>query len=509
MCDGGCAPDESSGPLLDGPDSFIQTGMVETGENKMYELTINLEPGSKTPLYEQIYDYIKQEIQNGRIQSGDRLPSTRALCRHLEVSRSTVELAYEQLLSEGYVDAVPCRGYFVAQLDGLCQIDRHADGVTESQHSVPGRKYTYDFTPSGVDLKSFPYNTWRKLSKDCLSDDRAELFRLGDPQGEYGLRRAICDYLHQARGVNCRPEQVIVGAGSDYLLMLLILIIGNSRRVAMENPTYTQAYRLFESMCCKICTVDMDKKGMTVDRLTASGADIAFVMPSHQYPLGIVMPIRRRMDLLKWAYEKEERYIIEDDYDSEFRYKGKPIPALQGYDSKGKVIYKGTFSKSIAPAIRLGYLVLPEPLLEEYRRKCLYLSSTVSRVDQLILQKFIEEGFFERHLNKTRALYKSRHDTLLGCLKEMDVEFDIFGENAGVHLLLRFAQGYSEEELMRQASHEGVRVYGLSEYYVEESRKKEGQGAVILLGYANMGEDKIREAVKLLEKAWKQNNSEK
>ncbi len=468
----------------------------------MYELTISLDPGSKIPLYEQIYDYIKQEIQSGRIQSGDRLPSTRALCRHLEVSRSTVELAYEQLLSEGYVEAVPYRGYFVAQLEGLCHLDKNRAEVHCECQKVPEEKYEYDFTPNGVDLKSFPYNTWRRLSKECLSDDRAELFRLGDPQGEYGLRNAICNYLHQARGVNCRPEQVIVGAGSDYLLMLLTMIMGNRHKVALENPTYRQAYRLFKHLSYVVCTVDMDKRGMMVDQLTASGANIAFVMPSHQYPLGIVMPIRRRMELLNWAYEKEERYIIEDDYDSEFRYKGKPIPALQGYDSRGKVIYKGTFSKSIAPAIRLGYMVLPDRLLEEYRRKCFYLSSTVSRVDQLILQKFIEEGFFERHLNKTRALYKGRHDVLLGCLKEMNVGFSVSGENAGVHLLLHFDRGFSEEKLIRQAAVEGVKVYGLSEYFVEDDSGKEEKEAVILLGYANMGEESIKEAADRLEKAW-------
>ena len=468
----------------------------------MYELTISIDPGSKIPLYEQIYDYIKQEIQSGRIRSGDRLPSTRALCRHLEVSRSTVELAYEQLLSEGYVETVPYRGYFVAQLEGLCYLDSSRSEILPEHRKVSERKYEYDFTPNGVDLKSFPYNTWRRLSKECLSDDRAELFRLGDPQGEYGLRNAIASYLHQARGVNCRPEQIIVGAGSDYLLMLLMMIIGNRHRVALENPTYRQAYRLFENLSCEVCTVDMDKKGMMVEQLAGSGADIAFVMPSHQYPLGIVMPIRRRMELLNWAYEKEERYIIEDDYDSEFRYKGKPIPALQGYDSRGKVIYKGTFSKSIAPAIRLGYMVLPDLLLEEYRRKCFYLSSTVSRVDQLILRKFIEEGFFERHLNKTRALYKGRHDMLLGCLKEMEVQFSISGENAGVHLLLHFAGDVSEDGLIRRAAEVGVRVYGLSEYFVGDGRREAEKGAVILLGYANMGEKKIREAAGLLEKAW-------
>ncbi len=468
----------------------------------MYELTINLQPGTKVPLYEQIYNYIKQDIQAGRMKSGERLPSTRALCRHLEVSRSTVELAYEQLLSEGYVEAEPCRGYFVAQIEGLYQFDRK-ENCRKPENVRREKKYRYDFSPFGVDLKSFPYNAWRRLSRECLMDDRTELFRLGDPQGEYGLRSAICSYLHQARGVNCRPDQVIVGAGSDYLRMLLIMIIGNHHRVALENPTYRQAYLMFENLECEVCTVDMDSRGMSVEKLRESRSDIAFVMPSHQYPLGIVMPIRRRMELLKWADEAPGRYIIEDDYDSEFRYKGKPIPALQGYDTHGKVIYMGTFSKSIAPAIRMSYMVLPDSVLEKYRERCGFISSTVSRVDQLILQKFIEEGYYERHLNKTRALYKSRHDTLLGCLKEIRGDFEISGENAGVHLLLRFYGGYSEEELIRRAAGKDVKVYGLSGYYVGEQKMPEKDGAVILLGYANMSEDRIREAAALLEEAWR------
>lgn len=465
----------------------------------MNELTISLNAGSKVPLYEQIYAYIKQDIQSGRIRSGEKLPSTRALCRYLEVSRSTVELAYEQLLSEGYVETEPCRGYFVSQIEGLYQLESRAETM-EEETDQKSEEFLYDFTPNGVDLNSFPYNAWRKLSRECLTDDKAEMFRLGDPQGEYGLRRAICSYLHQARGVNCGPEQVIVGAGSDYLLMLLITIIGSGHTVALENPTYRQAYRLFENLSCRVCTVDMDSRGMRADRLRESGADIAFVMPSHQYPLGTVMPIKRRIELLKWAYESEERYIIEDDYDSEFRYKGKPIPALQGYDSRGKVIYTGTFSKSIAPAIRMSYIVLPEKILKIYRERCSFLSSTVSKVDQKILQKFLEEGYYERHLNKTRALYKSRHDTLLGCLKDMKGNFSISGENAGVHLLLHFGRNVSEAELIEKAAGVGVKVYGLSEYYVEDSG--DGREAVILLGYANMSEEKIREAAGLLKKAW-------
>ena len=466
----------------------------------MYELTINLKSGDKTPLYEQLYEYIRGEIRDGHIASGEKLPSTRALSRHLEVSRSTVELAYEQLLSEGYIEARPYRGYYVAQIDGLYQIKQQS---TDEKKNYPESRalYRYDFTPNGVDLKSFPYNTWRKLSRECLVDDRAELFRLGCPQGEYGLRNAISSYLHQARGVNCSPDQIIVGAGNDYLMMLLCAVIGTRRRVALENPTYKQAYRLFENLSCEVCTVDMDAKGMRADELEKSGADIAFVMPSHQYPLGTVMPIKRRMELLAWADESEDRYIIEDDYDSEFRYKGKPIPALQGYDVNGKVIYIGTFSKSIAPAIRMSYLVLPAKLCRVYEDRCSFINSTVSKVDQLILQKFIEDGYYERHLNKMRALYKSRHDTLLAALKNWNAGFSISGENAGVHLLLHFHDGRGEEELIRLAASKGIKVYGLSEYYVDE--RKKSREAVILLGYANLSEEKIKEAVGLLKEAWK------
>ena len=470
----------------------------------MYELTIHLQTNSKTPLYEQIYRYIKGEIREGRIASGEKLPSTRALSRHLEVSRSTVEMAYEQLLSEGYIEARACRGYYAARLDGLYQLTE-PDTVKKEKKNSDGKKYEFDFTPYGVDLKSFPYNIWRRLSRECLIDDRAELFRLGDPRGEYGLRNAICSYLHQARGVNCSPEQIVVGAGSDYLLMLLAAIMGQGHRVALENPTYRQAYRLFRNLSYEVCTVDTDDKGMQMDELDRTGADIAFVMPSHQYPLGIVMPLRRRMELLKWANEENNRYIIEDDYDSEFRYKGKPIPALQGYDACGKVIYVGTFSKSIAPSIRMSYMVLPEPLLQRYEERCSFISSTVSKVDQIILQKFIEEGYFERHLNKTRALYKNRHDVLLSCLKEIDADFTVSGENAGVHLLLHFHNGKTEEEMIRSAAEKNVKVYGLSGYYVEQDKEHKPQkDAVILLGYANMGEESIRRAAALLAEAWKE-----
>ena len=464
----------------------------------MNELTMNLKTHSKIPLYEQIYNYIKSDIQNGKIAYGEKLPSTRALAKHLEISRSTVELAYEQLLSEGYIESEPYRGFFVAQIEELYHLQKGK--ITSAKVYKEKKKYKYDFTPNGVDLRSFPYNAWRKLSKDILMDDKTELFRAGDSQGEYGFRNAICNYLYQARGVNCTPDQIIIGAGSDYILMLLSTILGIHHRIAFEDPTYKQAYRMVRSLSYETAPVPMDKNGMKVSELEKSGADIAYVTPSHQYPTGVIMPLKRRLELLRWASQEEGRYIIEDDYDSEFRYKGKPIPALQGYDGEDKVIYLGTFSKSIAPAIRLSYMVLPKPLLEVYDQKSRFVNSTVSKVDQMIVQKFIEEGYYERHLNKTRALYKSRHDVLIEGLRPMMDICKISGEHAGVHLLLTFHNGMSEEELIQRAEAEDIRVYGLSDYCIQE--KYEGNDT-ILLGYANLSEEQIREAVQILNCCWK------
>lgn len=255
-----------------------------------------------------------------------------------------------------------------------------------------------------------------KITKSILVDANSEMFALGDAQGDLRLRETIGRYLHSSRGVNCHPEQIIIGAGTDYLFMLLEKILGRHVPIAMEEPTYKRAYQVFQSFAYKIDAIPMDAYGMDVEKLRMTDARVAYVMPSHQYPTGVVMPIGRRMELLKWAMEKEDRYLIEDDYDSEFRYKGKPIPSLQASDRDGRVIYMGTFSKSIAPAIRVGFMVLPLDLLKIYKENCGFYASTVSRIDQRILNEFIKDGYFERYLNKMRKVYRERHDFLLSKL---------------------------------------------------------------------------------------------
>lgn len=468
------------------------------------ELMVPLDNQSGYPLYEQIYQYLKAEIRGSRMEAGSRLPSTRVLADNLKVSRSTTQMAYDQLLSEGYIEAVPCKGYYVAGIEELVEVKlevkRHPEGGFVQEMPADTGNYQVDFSPRGIDLDSFPFNTWRKISKNTLVDDNKEMFAGGDPQGEYSLRAAIGSYLHSARGVNVTPEQIIIGAGSEYLWLLLSQILGMNHKIAMENPTYKQAYRVFSGVGYPVAPVEMDRYGMNVEQLTGSGADVAYIMPSHQYPTGIVMPVKRRQELLAWAYSRQGRYLIEDDYDSEFRYKGKPIPALQGMDRGGRVIYIGTFSKSIAPAIRVGFLVLPASMVPVYREKAGFYASTVSRIDQNILYQFITQGHYERHLNRMRAVYKSKHDALMAGLKALEDRFEIRGEFAGLHVLLTHRGNAGEAELVKAAAAAGVKVYGMSASYI--GPPGEHEPSTVLLGYANLSEQEIRQGTELLNEAW-------
>lgn len=483
----------------------------------MYDMTIQLQADSDKCLYEQIYEHIKQEIREGKLLAGERLPSTRSLADYLQVARSTVEYAYDQLLSEGYIEAKPYRGYFVCPMEELLQLedDMRKNSLSNSLQQDGGaaeesfrgarlcqqderEQYTYDFSPNGIDMSGFPFGVWKKITKNILTDANSELFAQGEPQGDYDLRLTISRYLHSSRGVNCTPEQIVVGAGNDYLLMLLEKILGRHVKIAMENPTYKRAYRIFQSFAYPITTVDMDESGMKVSRLAKEDVRLAYVMPSHQFPTGTVMPIGRRRELLKWADGDAERYLIEDDYDSEFRYRGKPIPSLQASDEHGKVIYMGTFSKAIAPAIRVSYMVLPKALLNKYRSSCYFYSCTVSRIDQRILNEFIRNGYFERHLNKMRKLYRGKHDLLLECLKPFEEKFTISGEHAGLHLLLTAKEDTQEKTFIRAAAENGVKVYGLTDSLVAGAPDK----ATILLGFGGLKNQEIVEGVKLLQKAW-------
>lgn len=461
-------------------------------------LTIPIDPHSSTPIYEQIYKFIKEEIKNKRLPNHTKLPSTRNLSSHLGISRNTVDMAYAQLVSEGYIEAVPKSGYYVTEVADLTNITLpHPTKANAKDIKTPS--YLFDFSPFAIDINSFPYNTWRKLQKDCMNNSNNDLFLMGNPQGDFSLRQAIGNYLYSSRGVNCSYDQIVIGAGADYLLLLLAQLLKlylSSVTIAMENPTYMKAYHIFSGMDLPVLPVSLDANGLTLDPLYEHDPNIVYVTPSHQYPLGIVMPIKRRLELLKWASEKPHRFIIEDDHDSEFRYKGKPIPSLQGMDSMDRVIYLGTFSRSIAPAIRVGYMVLPKELLKFYQANLSYYSSTVSRVDQYILTKFITDGYFERHLNRIRTLYKNKHDLVIQSLKIFKDTISIEGENAGLYLVVRFLNAKSEEQILSIGRDSKIKLYGLSKHYITNGTKI--HPPAILLGFANLSDEEIVNGITLL-----------
>ncbi len=532
------------------------------------ELNIRLNTEDRKPLYRQIYEYIRGEIRSGALEAGERLPSTRALASGLHVARSTAELAYSQLLSEGYIRAKKNSGYFVNEIENLAELhfgeqtehgedagtEHTADAVMKSLRKTEGSGKIYgsgetapnlsrlgkqgaensgliDFSLRHTEMSIFPYSTWKKIMREAMVDANSEMFSHSEPSGDLTLRTTIAHYLHFSRGVRCTPEQVIVGAGNDYLLMLLRHILGEGRRVAMENPSYLRAAQIFKSFGYKICPVKMDADGMLPGSVSSSGADLVYAMPAHQFPMGCIMPVGRRAALLGWATEAPDRYIIEDDYDSEFRYRGKPIPALQSLDHAGRVIYIGTFSKAIAPAIRISYMILPPGLLSDYRGKCWFFSSTVSRIDQRILNEFMKNGHFERHLNRMRSLYRARHDELLAQLRPLQDRFRILGAGTGLHLVLeagaetaaRIAKGMAgmtekgsygtdpdscgalaspariEQEIVRSAYENGVAVYAMSDYLLPDTSVS--YRPAILLGFGALDEESIREGVRRLSAA--------
>ena len=477
----------------------------------MNEIMIDLQGGAKAPLYEKIYEYIKNEIVDGKISKGEKLPSTRLLAKNLSVSRSTVELAYDQLLAEGYIEAEPYRGYFVCDIEALYQLEQRnhmqeklqagqdwqPGWKTEIKHGAGSSKQKeIDFSPYTIDTQNFPYNVWRKLHKNVLLDDREEILLSGDGQGDHELRMAIADYLHQARGVNCVAEQIIIGAGNEYLELLLAQVLGEKKTVLMDDPTYLQAYRTFSNMGYLVKNIPAEQGSMPIEAVRRENADILYVMPSHQFPLGTVMPLKQRLELLKWASEKEGRYLIEDDHDSEYRYKGKPIPSLQSIDHEEKVIYLGTFSKSIAPSLRISYMVLPQHLLKNYQRYCGFYSTTVSKIQQEVLCGFIRGGYFGRHLNKMRGIYKNKHDFLVSELKKRPWVENIAGDNAGLHVLVQVDTQMSEEELCERAAEQGIHLMGISEHYIH---KPPVSKPVLLLGYGKPDEKRILEGLNRLE----------
>lgn len=454
----------------------------------MTEFTLAFQ--DKTPLYDQLYRYVVARIRSGELTEGERVPSKRALAEHLGVSLTTVEKAYGLLTAEGYLEALPRSGFRVAS--SLAAIPAPAP----RRMAVERRREALDecFSTAAVDTSVFPFSTWAKLSREAVYEN-PELLQRGEGQGDWPLRDALADFLHQYRGVDCTPEQVVLAAGLEGIMWILLQLLPRAV-FGLEDPGYGSLRRLLDNLGREWAPVAVDDRGVVIRALEASGADVAYVTPSHQFPLGITTPAGRRSELLRWAYARPGRYLIEDDYDAEFRYASRPIPAMQGMDVGGRVLYVGTFSRTIAPSIRMAYLILPPELLEVYHNRFGHASATVSRFEQEALCRFLTSGAYGRHLRRVGNLYRRRRDALCAALSGWG---EIRGAEAGLHLLFTLP-GREESDLVARAAQAGYRVRGLGEYCMGPDPLP----GTLALGFAGLPEERAAKAVEELKRAFEQ-----
>ena len=428
-------------------------------------LTYPLNKESGRSLYEQLYEGIRRDILSGTLPAHQRLPSKRALAQHLEVSIITVQNAYEQLAAEGYIYSQEKRGYYVSPVERPLQAAARQPAPLPPE---PEQKtYFLDLVTNSIDRAYFPFTVWARLMRETLLERDKALLQAAPYNGAEELRRAISDYLRQFRGMNVDSGQIIVGAGTEFLYSLLIQLLGREKCYAVEDPGYSKIAEIYRSHQVNLRQVGLDEKGLSTRLLRRQKADIVHLSPSHHYPTGIVMPIGRRQELLRWAEEQEGRWILEDDYDSEFRFVGRPIPTLFSIDEAQRVIYLNTFSKTIAPSIRISYMILPPRLMEVYREKLGFYACTVSGFEQYTLAKFMAQGRYEQHLSRMKARYRQKRDAVIAMLRSSPLadRVEIMEQDAGLHFLVRLDTRLPDAALRSRAAEQGVRLALLSDYY--------------------------------------------
>ncbi|QLY39917.1 PLP-dependent aminotransferase family protein [Hujiaoplasma nucleasis] len=451
------------------------------------------------PMYEQLYKYLKEAIENNELHADEKLPSKRKLAAHLKISQTTIETAYMQLLAEGYIRSVPKVGYFV--LSHLVFPKKRKVKETIKKKEVV--TYAYDFKTNMVDADDFPYQKYAKIEREIILDKLSKSINKMDYFGLYSFREKIADILFAYRGIEAAPEQIVIGSGSEHLISLLVLLLGRDKLILTEDPSYIKNYLLYKEYGARVDVCDLDDQGMSIDQLKSLSADVIHITPAHQYPTGIITPISRRIELLDWVNENDHRYIVEDDYDSEFRFTGNPIPALKVLDEFDKVIYMNSFSKSISPSIRVSFMVLPRKLVKRYQESFSYFSCSVPITTQLALQAFIESNEFEKHLNRMKNIYKNKRDTLIKFLNlHFGHRISIKGSDAGLHFLVEIKTDLKEDQLIELAKKQSIRVYGLGEYYIK--RIKRYPYPILIFGYSHLKLEDIENACVYLRQAWKE-----
>ena len=449
------------------------------------------------PLYKQLYNQIRECILSGKLPADSKLPSVRDLAAELNVSRNTVDGAYQDLFAEGYIYSKSRSGYFVSALD--------QDGTLQSLPGKPCKYgdlpgppsvFTYDFHPARLDPGSFPAELWRKCFVESLRRDSRQLVQYGDSQGDWGLRCSIQSYLERSRGVLCDPEQIVICAGLQHSLDIVSQILRESHSmVAVENPGYHLPRSVFRNHSYTVLPVPVVEGGLDIDHLKSSASTVVYVTPSHQLPLGYVMPVANRLALIEWA-KSGDKFIIEDDYDSELRYHGKPIPSLQGLCPTGNIIYSGSFSKILSPALRLSYLVLPYSLMTKYRHLYRDYFVSVPLLEQRTMANFMELGHWERHIRRMRIIYKGKHDRLIRAVEQnFGTRAMVVGQGAGLHVVLILPEtSYSEAEIIDRARRKSIQLFPFSNFLAAGRPEV----TTLLLGFGGMNDNEMERGIAIL-----------
>lgn len=476
----------------------------------------------KISLYEYLYECLKKDILEGRIAAGEKLPSKREMALLHDISVKTVENAYGQLIAEGYLEAMEKRGYFAAKVShenyhihrsekerneksacrsetqaeknaGWKVVDGKAANRKQGKEAAPPLPCFADFTSSNTTTcAKFPLSRWNRVMRETLSSQDVLLLQTAPFQGVEKLRREIAAYLSRNRGMEVDPECILVGAGTEYLYGRLLRLL-HKERYAVEDPGYRKIARIYRDSGAECCYIPVDESGICTEKLRESGAEVVHVSPGYHFPLGTVMPIARRQELLAWASEAPGRYIVEDDYDCEFRYSGRPIPSIQSMDRQQRVIYLNTFNKTLSPALRVGYMVLPEPLMARYEQSMNYYSNTVSSFEQFALAEFMEKGYFERHISRMRKYYREYRERIRLILKESVLPIrKTGGDEAGTRILVELATTLSDAQIKQEAAKAGIKLECLSEFCQE---RKELFAHTLILNYADMDEAVLKEAI--------------
>ena len=440
-------------------------------------LTYQLKKQPGLPLYEALYRCIREDIRTGKLRPGEQLPSKRSLCANLKVSKITVENAYNQLLAEGYISSREKVGYFVEAVQQL------PPQTPKASQTPPPEGKLLDLSGNGS--PRFPFTVWSRLQRQVLLDYGQKLLLPLPNQGIGELRQAIAWHLGAFRGLEVNPEDIFVGAGTDFLYNLLVQLLGRDKCYGVEEPGYSKIYDIYRCAGARCTLLSMDESGVLPDEAT----QVLHISPAHHFPTGLVTPLSRRRELLRWAAAEAGRYIIEDDYDSEFRFAGRPLPTLKAMDTAGRVIYINSFTKSLAPSIRISYMILPSGLMQALQARLSFYSGTVPSFEQYTLARFIREGYFEKHINRMRKFYKARRDTLLELVAQCPQRLQVLEEGAGLHFLLRVDTALTDPELVAFCAKKGLKVRCLSQYYRETP--PENCRGYLVINYSGLRDEDI------------------